>query len=139
MPPVPFAGLSAGAQAIAYVAIQKAYFGIDSSPISLHGRRDGIRVDKDALQIAAWENQHLNADGVDGKPAVTDSTGDWTKVAEVTPSAGAGKIDYMFDLWNTSTLTGNSIYKIPYPNIKNINVSLNTILGEDDTSKFLST
>ena len=113
--PMPFAGLSIGAKALAYSAIQKAYFGIDSSPIGLHGEKDGTRVDKDALQITAWKD----ADADD----TNFGRGMLTKVVKVTPSGSTGNIDYMFDLWTPGVLGGNSIYHANYPDIENIGTS----------------
>ena len=126
-PPVPFAGLNSAAKIRAYGAIQKTYFGMDISPIDLQGRKDGVRADKMALQVTKWEDRHFQHDG---EGSITSSTGDWTKVVVVTPKGSAGNIDYTFDLWNTGTLTGNSIYNINYGDYADYDVSLTTALAD---------
>ena len=130
---VPFAELNDAEKTLAYAAIQKTYFGMDISPIDLQGRdsddtttRNG-RIDNMALQITAWEDRHFTHEGEGG---TTSSAGDLTKVVVVTPKGSTGNIDYTFDLWNTGTLTGNSIYNINYGDYADYDVSLTTALAK---------
>ena len=125
-PPVPFAELNSAAKTLAYAAIQKTYFGMDISPIDLQGLKDGVRADKMALQMTAWEDRHFTHDG---EGSIDSSTGDLTKVVVVTPKGSTGNIDYTFDLWNTGTLIGNSIYNIDYGDYADYDVSLNSALA----------
>ena len=136
-PPVPFAGLNSAEKILAYTAIQKTYMAIDSPPIDLQGDYKGKAgteddvplADKMALQMTAWEDRHLQPE-LTGSPEITSSTGDWTKVVVVEPGGSTGNIDYEFALWNTGTLTGNSIYHIGFRNQEQYNTSLTTALAD---------
>ena len=123
---MPFAGLSSSAKALAYSAIQKAYFGIDSTPIDLQGNDNNEYLDNMALQITAWKDIAATDEGTFGR-------GMLTKVVKVTPSGSVGDIDYVFNLWTTGVLVGNSIYRVDYPDDQQIDTSLTELLVDDSS------
>ena len=112
---MPFASLGTLGKGYAVGAIKKARLGTDFVPLALtyynaeydpEDSQSSYWPYKYALQITEYRDQPLTWGGTE------DSSGDDTRIVLITPSSNGNNVNYTFNLRTSSTIAGNSIYKI---------------------------